>query len=166
MLIQPTLDTLTRLKLTGMAAALSEQMTQASCHSLSFEERFALVVERELAYRENRRLTRLLQCAPLKERACVEDIDFRTRRGLDKGQMAYLASCEWLRVHQNLTITGACGCGKTWLACALAQSGLPSGPLCPLLAGAASVRRAQARARRWQLAQTIQQPRQNNFAGH
>lgn len=130
MLMQPTLDTLTQLKLTGMAAALSEQMTQASCHSLAFEERFALIVERELAYRENRRLTRLLQCAQLKERACVEDIDFRARRGLDKSQMAYLASGEWLRAHQNLTITGACGCGKTWLACALAhqacRQGLPA----------------------------------------
>ena len=68
MLIQPTLDSLNRLKLHGMAAALSEQLTQSAAHGLAFEERFGLLVEREVVHRENRRLTRLLQVATLKER--------------------------------------------------------------------------------------------------
>ena len=71
MLIQPTLDALNRLKLYGMAAALTEQLTQSAAHGLAFEERFGLLVERELVHRENRRLSRLLQIAALKERACL-----------------------------------------------------------------------------------------------
>ncbi len=77
MLVQPTLDTLNQLKLHGMAIALSEQMTQTTAQSLPFEDRLGLLVERELTYRENRRLTRLLQLAQLKERAALEDLDFR-----------------------------------------------------------------------------------------
>jgi len=82
MLIQPTLDSLNRLKLYGMAAALSEQLTQSAVHGLAFEERFGLLVEREVVHRENGRLRRLLQVAALKERACLEDLDFRARRGV------------------------------------------------------------------------------------
>jgi len=82
MLIQPTLDTLNQLKLHGMAVALSEQMSQTTAQSLPFEDRLGLLVERELTYRENRRLTRLLQLAQLKERAALEDLDFRARRGV------------------------------------------------------------------------------------
>lgn len=76
MLIQPTLDSLNRLKLHGMAAALAEQLTQSATHGLAFEERFSLLLERELVYRDNRRLTRLLQLAALKQRACLEDLDY------------------------------------------------------------------------------------------
>lgn len=127
MLIQPTLDTLNQLKLHGMASALSEQMTHSSAQSLSFEDRLGLLVERELVYRENRRLTRLLQIAQLKERAALEDLDLRTRRGLDRAQLASLTSCEWIRQHHNLLIHGATGCGKTFLACALAHQACRQG---------------------------------------
>ena len=127
MLIQPTLDTLNQLKLHGMAIALSEQMTQTSAQSLPFEDRLGLLVERELTYRENRRLTRLLQLAQLKERAVLEDLDFRARRGLDRAQLASLSSCEWIRQHQNLLIHGATGCGKTFLGCALAHQACRQG---------------------------------------
>ena len=121
MFIQPTLDSLNRLKLHGMAAAFSEQMTQSAASGLAFEERFGLLVEREGLYRDNRRLARLLQLAQLKVRASLEDLDFRSRRGLDRAQIASLGSCEWIRSAQNLLIHGATGCGKTFLACALAN---------------------------------------------
>ncbi len=127
MLIQPTLDSLNRLKLHGMAAALSEQLTQSVVDSLAFEERFGLLVEREVVHRENRRLSRLLQLAGLKERACLEDLDFRSRRGLDRSQVASLASCDWIRAGQNLVIHGATGCGKTFLGCAFAHQACRQG---------------------------------------
>jgi DNA replication protein DnaC len=128
MLIQPTLDTLNRLKLHGMALALSEQMTTGAVQQLAFEERVALMLEREVSYRENRRLGRLLRHAQLKERAAViEDIDYRSRGGLDRSQLASLASCDWIRLGQNLLIHGATGSGKTYLACALAQQACRAG---------------------------------------
>ena len=127
MLIEPTLDSLNRLKLHGMAAALSEQLTQSSTHGLSFEERLALLVDRELTYRDNRRLTRLLQLAQLKQRACLEDIDLRSRRGLDRAQLASLASCDWVRAAHNLIVHGPTGSGKTFLACALAHQACRQG---------------------------------------
>ncbi len=128
MLTQTTLDTLNQLKLYGMAAALTEQLTQSAASHLAFEERLGLIVDREVLHRDNRRLTRLLQLAQLKHRnACVEDIDYRTRRGLDRSQLASLASCDWIRHAQNLLIHGATGAGKTWLACALAQQACRQG---------------------------------------
>lgn len=119
MLNQHTLDKLRTLKLTGMADAFAEQLTQPLTHDFSFEERFSLLVDREATYRENRRLTRLLQLARLKQSACVEDIDYKHRRGLDRAQMAQLVTCDWIRARHNLHITAPTGCGKSWLACAL-----------------------------------------------
>ena len=127
MLNQQTLDSLNCLKLYGMAAAFAEQLTQSAAHGLAFEERFGLLVEREVVHRENRRLTRLLQLATLKERACVEDLDFRARRGLDRSQIASLSSCDWIRSGQNLIIHGATGCGKTFLGCAFAHQACRQG---------------------------------------
>jgi DNA replication protein DnaC len=127
MLIQPTLDSLNQLKLYGMAAALSEQLMQSATHALAFEERIGLLVEREVVHRENRRLSRLLQLATLKERACLEDLDFRSRRGLDRSQLASLTRCDWIRSGQNLIIHGATGCGKTFLACAFAHQACRQG---------------------------------------
>jgi DNA replication protein DnaC len=127
MLIQPTLDTLNRLKLYGMAAALSEQLTQSAAASLAFDERLALLLDREVVHRDNRRLARLLQLAQLKQRACVEDIDYRATRGLDRSQLTSLATCDWIRQAQNLLIHGATGCGKTFIACALAQQACRQG---------------------------------------
>jgi DNA replication protein DnaC len=127
MLIQPTLDTLNGLKLHGMALGLSEQMTHTAAQGLAFEERLALLLEREVLHRENRRLSRLLQKAELKERAVLEDLDYRSRQGLERSQLASLASCEWIRANQNLLIHGATGSGKTYLACALAHQGCRNG---------------------------------------
>src|ERR1039457_2325917 len=91
MLIQPTLDTLNGLKLHGMALGLSEQMTHTAAQGLAFEERLALLLEREVLHRENRRLKRLWKSAQPKEReAVVEDIDYRSRQGLERSQLATL----------------------------------------------------------------------------
>jgi DNA replication protein DnaC len=120
MLLEQTVRTLKSLRLPGMAAAFEEQHTSAATSALSFDERFALLVDREQTWRDNRRVTRLLTQAKLKSsQACVEDVRYGSGRGLDKSLMAQLASCQWIRGHQNLVITGATGCGKTWLSCAL-----------------------------------------------
>jgi len=122
MLIEPTLDRLHELGLTGMAQALAEQLAVPDVQSLSFEDRLALLLERETSERDNRRLRRLLQLAKLRLDASLEDIDFRSPRGLDKSVVLRLAGCEWIRQHQVVLITGATGTGKSYLACALAQA--------------------------------------------
>jgi len=128
MLIQPTLDALNRLKLHGMAHALSEQMTNTAAQQLAFEERIALLLERELSHRENTRMGRLWKaCQPKERAAAIEDIDYRARGGLDRAQLASLASCEWIRQSQSLLIHGATGSGKTYLACALAHQACRAG---------------------------------------
>ncbi len=127
MLAQHTLDQLHALKLTGMADAYQQQLEQPTTHELSFNERFALLVDRETTHRENRRLTRLLQLAHLKQSACVEDINYKHKRGLDRSQMAALATCDWIRAHHNLHITAPTGTGKSWLACALGNQACRQG---------------------------------------
>ena len=127
MLNQQTFEQLRTLKLTGMLDALEQQQLQPQTHELSFEERLALLVEREVLHRENRRLSRLLKGARLRITACVEDIDYRHPRGLQRSQMASLASCDWIRHSQNLCLTGPTGCGKTWLACALGNQACRQG---------------------------------------
>ncbi len=128
MLIQPTLDALNRLKLHGMALALSEQMTHTAAQQLAFEERIALLLEREVTHRENSRMGRLWKaCQPKERGAVVEDIDYRGRGGLDRAQLASLASCEWIRQSQSLLVHGATGSGKTYLACALAHQACRAG---------------------------------------
>jgi DNA replication protein DnaC len=122
MLTNPTIETLKSLKLHGLLEALEEQQRIPAVHALSFEERIALLVDRERLWRENQRRTRLLRGAHLKVAAAsIEDIDYKAPRGLDKRQIASLATGDWIRRAQNLLITGATGSGKTWIACALAQ---------------------------------------------
>jgi DNA replication protein DnaC len=121
MLRHPTLDTLQALKLTGMATALTEQLEMPEVQGLSFEERLGLLVDREWTTQENRRLARRLATARLRQSAALEDLDYRSPRGLDKGVIASLATGQWIRSHDNVLIVGPTGAGKTYLACALAQ---------------------------------------------
>jgi DNA replication protein DnaC len=128
MLTHDTTATLRLLKLTGMANAFEEQLIQPITQSLSFEERFGLLVDRERTHRDSKRLERLLKQAKLKHpSACVENLDYRAARKLDKPLVASLASSDWIRHHHNLLITGATGAGKSWLACALANQACRQG---------------------------------------
>ncbi len=128
MLIEQTVQTLNALRLPGMATAFAEQQTSAASMNLSFDERFALLVDREYTWRENRRVSRLLREAKLKvSQACIEDVQYGAGRKLDKSLIAQLASCQWIHAHQNLILTSATGCGKTWLACALGNAACRQG---------------------------------------
>jgi len=109
MLQQQTLELLHELRLTGMAQALEEQVGLPDIAQLSFEDRFALLLDREKTARENRRLTRLLQLARFRLNACVEDVNFRVKRGLDRSLLLHLAGGEWVRQHAVLFITGPPG---------------------------------------------------------
>lgn len=117
-----TLTQLRSLRLDGMVRAIEEQATSTAASALGFDERFSLLVQREVAWRDDRRVARLLKAAKLKvSSACVQDIDWRTSRSLERSLVDALAGGDWIRNAQNLLITGATGCGKTWLGCALAH---------------------------------------------
>lgn len=120
MMTQATTSKLHEMKLFGMAHAFENQLESPQSGNLSFEERFGLLVDQEHTYRDNRRLQRLLKAAKLRETACVEDIDYRAERGLDRAEIASLSLCNWIQHGHNLIVTGPTGSGKTWMACALA----------------------------------------------
>ncbi len=119
MLLNVTKEKLQQLKLKGMLIALEEQLHNPNIQTLSFEERFGFIVDKELIEKENRRLQVRLKDAKLKQDALVEDIDFKTKRGLDKSMLFTLSNCEWIQRKQNIIITGPTGAGKSYLACAL-----------------------------------------------
>lgn len=127
MLVNPTMEKLKTLQLTGMLKALEEQMQTAGIAELDFFERLGLLVDREVVERENRRLKTRLKAARLRQEASIEDIDYRTPRGLDRSLIASLASCSWIASGKNVLITGATGAGKTYIACALAQKAMREG---------------------------------------
>jgi DNA replication protein DnaC len=128
MLTNPTVEKLHTLRLAGMATALSEQLGQPDHYGeLQFTDRLGLIVDREAQDRDNRRLVRNLKTARLRTQACIEDIDFRRPRGLDRTQILQLADSGWVTQGQDLVIVGPTGAGKTSLACALTHAALRRG---------------------------------------
>ena len=127
MLTHPTVDKLQQLRCAGMARALTEQLASTEVDALSFEERLGLLVNRELTERHSRQLTNRLRRARLKHDACIEDIDFRHPRGLDRQLVLSLADGRWVCEHLNVLICGPTGVGKSWIACALAHSACRNG---------------------------------------
>ena len=121
MLSHPTVDRLREVGLIGMVHALEEQRRQPDSADLGFEDRLAMLVDREVLERDNKRLKARLRFAGLRQLAAPEDVDYRAHRGLDRAMFQRLAQGEWIERQQNLLITGPTGVGKTWLACALGQ---------------------------------------------
>jgi DNA replication protein DnaC len=128
MLYHQTLEKLKALRLTGMVQALEEQRQQKDSASLDFEERLALLVERQWLWKENRGFALRLKNAQLKiSNATLEDLDYRASRGLKRAQIEQLRASQWIQDHRNCLITGPTGTGKTWVACALAHQACRDG---------------------------------------
>ena len=122
MMMQTTLAQLRALKLDGLATGLEEQLTQSDMAAMSFEERLALLIDREVHYRSDRKQARLLKLARLKyPQAAIEDIDARPTRGIDRRTVMSLVLGDWVTSGHSVLICGPTGAGKSWLACALAQ---------------------------------------------
>jgi DNA replication protein DnaC len=122
MLTHPTLSQLDQLGLAGMAKAFEELQDNPEVKALDHAEWLGLLLDREVTQRNDRKLKSRLRAAKLRfTQACVEDLDLTAKRGLDRRLMAELSACNWIREHHNLILTGPCGTGKTWLACALGQ---------------------------------------------
>src|ERR1700742_2881187 len=123
MLKQPIIEKLTAMRLLGMAEALKAQEQDPSARELSFLERFGLLVDQQWNWRENQALSRRLKNAKLRTpNACVEEIDYRTARGLDKSVIRSLTQqSAWVGTHENIFVLGPTGVGKSFVACALAQ---------------------------------------------
>ncbi len=119
MLYTQTLEKLRALRLDGLAQALEEQRRQSNVLQLEFEERLALLVERQWSWKENRALAARLKRAQLKfPNACLEDIDYAAHRGLKRAQIEQMRAGEWIQHHRNCLIIGPTGIGKTYLGCA------------------------------------------------
>ena len=126
--INQTLEKLHSMRLTGLAEALTQQLEDPDSSVLSFEERIGWLIDRHWLWRENQVQARRLKNAHLKDsQACLEDIDYRPARGLDRSLVRSLATCDWITRHQNLILLGPCGVGKTFLACAFAQQAIRQG---------------------------------------
>ena len=119
-MIENTLSQLRQLKLSGMASALQTQLEQPGTYEgLAFSERLQLLVDNEDQERNQRKHDRLIGSAKFKLKAHAKDIDYQPARGLQQSQIASLLLCDWLKKAQNLLLTGPCGTGKTYIACAL-----------------------------------------------
>ena len=121
MLTHPTLDKLEKLRFGGMLRALRQQLETPDIDQMTFMERLGLLVDHEMSERESRKLTNRLRRASLRQQASIEDIDYRKSRGLSRSVIHSLATCDWIKRHQNVVITGPTGVGKSFIACALAH---------------------------------------------
>ena len=127
MLNEQTYQKLIEMKLPAMAEGFRRYMDGVADDQLSFDERFGMLVDREYTFRQDRDMKKRLDKAELREKACLEDINYRHPRNLDRSVMQRLGTCQWIKNHQNVLITGATGLGKTWLACALANQACREG---------------------------------------
>lgn len=128
MLREPTMDKLVAMRLIGMADGLQAQEQDPATRELSFLERFALLVDQQWNWRQNQALARRLAAAKLRDNACIEDIDYRTARGLDKTVIRALTQeSAWVRNHEQVFVLGPTGVGKSFVACALAQKACRDG---------------------------------------
>jgi len=127
MLTHPTHERLIALGLAGMARGFEDQRRSPDIAALSFEERLGLLVDREAAERETRRMTTRLKHAALRHNASIEDVDMRTPRGLDRALFQKLVAGDWIDRREGLLVTGPTGVGKSWLACALAHKACRDG---------------------------------------
>jgi DNA replication protein DnaC len=125
---QQTREKLYALRLHGMAEGFRAQPEQAGITAWSFEERFALLVDQQGNWRQQQALARRLAQAKLRHRAWVEDIDFRSPRGLARARLRPLTQdSAWVRQQQNIFLSGPTGIGKSFLACALAEKACRDG---------------------------------------
>lgn len=122
-----TKQQLADLRLQGILDALQEQAESTRYNELSFEERLALLVEREHVRRRDRAFNKRIKDARFKQRATIEEIDFSQKRKLDKSQLLSLAQCTWILEKHNIIVSGPTGVGKTFLACALATGACRQG---------------------------------------
>jgi DNA replication protein DnaC len=128
MLEQPMLEKLAAMRLNGMLSALQPQEQDPATRELGFLERLALLVDHQWNWRQNQALSRRLTAAKLRGNACVEEIDYRAARGLDKSVIRALAQqSAWVRNHDNIFVLGPTGVGKSFIACALAQKACRDG---------------------------------------
>jgi DNA replication protein DnaC len=127
-MIQNTIDRMTSMKLYGMSDGLQEQLDNSQYKELTFEERISMLVEKEVLYRHNRKLTSLLRRASFRfPEACIEHIDFKAKRNLSKQGILKLSQNEWIKKSQNIIITGETGAGKSYIACALGNNACRNG---------------------------------------
>lgn len=122
MLNNQTITQLHDMKLSGMAAAYEEQRQQPQMADINFDDRFGMLIDRQWRWREERALSTRLRIAKFKLQACMEDIDYRTSRGLKRETINALRSSDWINYHQNIILTGSTGTGKSFLACAIGQN--------------------------------------------
>jgi DNA replication protein DnaC len=126
-MLHQSIEKLRALRLTGMAKALEEQLNQADVGRLSFDERLAMLIDREEVGRHNAALAQRLRLARLRQAVCLEDVDYRMPRGLDRTLLRSLASGRWLAEHNNVLVLGPTGAGKSFIACALGNQAARDG---------------------------------------
>src|SRR5258707_3220433 len=128
MLTEPMMEKLIAMRLQGMADGLKAQQQDPAATELSFQERLAMLVDQQWNWRENQALSRRMKAAKLRGNACIEEIDFRTSRGLDKSVIRALAQeSAWVAKHENIFVLGPTGVGKSFVASALAQKACRDG---------------------------------------